>query len=167
MRLLGAVLIVTVLTLPVLGQGNTKIDDIRSFRGFTFGSPPDQYGGDLQIDLIISYGLKYYKYMGKEPSRIFDHKIVDANLGFRNDKLEYIDFFFSKLVEEDFNQLVSQLSNDFGEAKILERTDEQGVVQAVEWKGVKTWVQLYRYDNTANDDQDRRKTVLMLNDIQQ
>lgn len=162
----GATLIVIALLFQTTFQESTKIDRVRSFRGLAFGASPEQCNGDLKLDLTISYGLKYYKYRDKALSDIFGFKIFDANLGFRHDQLEYIDFFFNKLDEQAFDNLSTKLSDEFGLPKILEKVDEQGVVQAVEWKGLRTWVQLYRYDNTANDVQDRRKTVLMISNIE-
>lgn len=147
------------------GQTDIKIDQIRNYEGFSFGSTPDTYGKDLKLDLVISYGLKYYKYVGKSPREIHEYKIADINVGFREDLLEYVDFYFNKLNKTDFQLLYDKLCSEFGRGKFLTVTNEPGVVQAAEWKGEKTWVQLYRYNEDAIDSDDRKKTVLMISDL--
>jgi len=167
MKLISLFVLFTLLlsSFPGVSQDKTDIDSIRSFRGFSFGSSSDEYGKNLKLDLVISYGLKYYKYIGKSPKEIHGYKIADGNVGFRDDVLEYIDFYFSKLDKDDFELMYAKLCSEFGNGKRLTVTNEPGVVQAAEWKGDKTWIQLYRYDENANDSDDRRKTVLMISDL--
>ena len=158
-----AILFLSILT-SSLGQTNTKVDQLKGFKVFTFDSTPEEYNGNLRLDLTISYGLKYYKYTGKEARDIHGFKASDINVGFRDDRLEYIDFYFKKIESSNFEELFAKLSETFGTGEKLENPDEKGVVQAVEWKGKKVLIQLYRYDDTANDTEDRNKTVLMIND---
>ncbi len=138
-----------------------SVDDITSFQNIAFGSSPESQNGSLDLDLIISYGLKYYKFKSRELKEISGFKVQVINLGFRNDKLEYMDFYFKRLSSDDFSALRMSLEEKYGLAKEIEPI-EVGVVQAVTWAGDKVTLNLYRFEEEANDLEDRNKTILAL-----
>ncbi|HNP18438.1 MAG TPA: hypothetical protein PKL31_08405 [Fulvivirga sp.] len=136
-----------------------SVDNITSFQNIAFDSSPESQNGSLDLDLIISYGLKYYKFKSRELKEISGFKIHAINLGFRDDKLEYMDFYFKKLSSDDFTTLRTSLEREYGYAKEIEPI-EVGVVQAVTWAGDNVTLNLYRFESDANDLEDRNKTVL-------
>lgn len=142
-------------------QSFDKVDQTRSFLGFSFGSSPENIKGSLQLDLIISYGVKYYKYKGPLLKQLYGYKPSQITLGFRDNQLEYLDVYFNKLDKDEFSVLLSQLQKDYGPSSSFD-TEERGVVEAEEWLGENLIMQFYRYDNTAVDHDDRNQTVLTL-----
>ncbi|ELR70714.1 hypothetical protein C900_03487 [Fulvivirga imtechensis AK7] len=149
------------LSTTVYSQSFDHVDQTRSFLGFTFGCSPESIKGSLQLDLVISYGVKYYKYKGPLLKQLYGKKPSQVTLGFRDDQLEYLDVYFNKLDKGEFSLLLSHLQTDYGMSTPF-NTAEQGVVGAEEWLGENLVMQFYLYDNTAIDHDDRDQTVLTL-----
>ncbi|MEM9391105.1 MAG: hypothetical protein AAGA02_11560, partial [Bacteroidota bacterium] len=101
-----------------------NIDETSSFMNLNFGSSPSQVEGSLELDLTISYGLKYYKYRSKNHREIYGQKIDFINLGFRDDKLEYIDIYLSKPGAADFQAIIDSLEYDFGPSVNFEAVEK-------------------------------------------
>ncbi len=145
--------------------GQNKIfqnpDDLYDFHGFTFGMAPDDLPGSLQLDLTISFGLKYYKYRDKSVQTLYNRKVYDINLGFRDDQLEYIDIYFNKLDQEAFDTFRNQLEVRFGSSTLIDAV-EPGIINAVQWDGNEVTIDLYRYGDEPIDNQDKNKTVLAI-----
>ncbi|MEO0556030.1 MAG: hypothetical protein AAF149_22795 [Bacteroidota bacterium] len=110
------------------------IDEIPSFQNLSFESSPSHIEGNLELNLTISYGLKYYKYRSKNYKEIYGLKIHFMNLGFRDDKLEYLDIYFSKLTAADFQVIIDSLECCFGESENFEAV-EKGIIEAIRWQG--------------------------------
>ncbi|QSE98075.1 hypothetical protein [Fulvivirga lutea] len=136
-----------------------NVDDLQSFENISFSSSPEDLPGDLQLDLIISYGLKYYKYSHSSLDEVFEFKTSDINLGFNNEKLEYMDFYFPDLNNLDFDELRNKLEVRFGSATIVDAI-EKGVTNSVQWKGQRVTIDLYKYGEDVIDTNDQNKTVL-------
>lgn len=140
-------------------QQSADIDKLTSFQNFEFGSSPESLPGKLTLDLTISFGVNYYKYEDKDLRELFGNKIYDINLGFRDDLLEYVDFYFQRLNQADFDRMKDELVKQHGDFIIIEAV-EQGVEEAVRWEGKVVTIDLYRYGSEAIDLHDRNKTVL-------
>uniref|UniRef100_UPI00404B9539 hypothetical protein n=1 Tax=Fulvivirga sp. TaxID=1931237 RepID=UPI00404B9539 len=140
-------------------QQSADIDKITSFHNFEFRSSPESLPGKLTLDLTISFGVKYYKYNDKDLKELYGNKIYDINLGYRDDLLEYVDFYFQRLNQADFDRMKDELVNQYGDFLIIEAV-EQGVEEAIRWQGNIVTIDLYRYGNEAIDLIDRNKTVL-------
>ncbi|MDX1628537.1 MAG: hypothetical protein R3345_07545, partial [Fulvivirga sp.] len=91
--------------------------------------------------------------------RFYGFKTYEINLGFNQDKLNYLDIYFRKLDDEEFEYLLQQLEKDFGEATPFTPRDK-GISEALEWRGDHLKMQLYRYNQDAVDHYDRNMTVL-------
>lgn len=140
-------------------QQSADIDKITSFHTFEFQSSPESLPGKLTLDLTISFGVNYYKYDDRDLRALYDNKIFDINLGYRDDLLEYVDFYFQRLNQADFDRMKDELVKLYGEFIIIEAV-EQGVEEAIRWEGKIVTIDLYRYGNEAIDLHDRNKTVL-------
>ncbi|MEM1409092.1 MAG: hypothetical protein AAGG59_20065, partial [Bacteroidota bacterium] len=106
------------------GYAQKKLDEIASFYGLKFGAHPTDTDGNLQLDLTISYGMKYYKYRNKRLKEVYGQKIDFINLGFRDDKLEYIDIYLSKPGAADFQAIIDSLEYDFGPSVNFEAVEK-------------------------------------------
>jgi len=135
----------------------------KHFNGFIIGNSVDAYAGDLQLDLEISYGTKYYKYAGKLLRKYKELKVHDINLGFHEDKLIYLDLYFKHLDDNAFDYLLEQLTLDYGESVPFTALDK-GVISSFEWKEKDLTMQLYRYNDEASDHADRQMTVLAISE---
>ena len=145
-------------TEQLLAQDNSEL---KSFKIFEFGSSPNDVNGRLQLDLTISYGLKYYKYKSKNFKELYGQKIHDINLGFRDDQLEYIDMYFAKLDLDGFNDIREGLDLELGNSNRFEAV-EKGVIASFRWKIGETTIDFYQYNDEAIDLDDRNKTVLAI-----
>lgn len=140
-----------------------KTSSFREFNGFSIGSHTENYQGDLQLDLTISYGTKYYKYAGKLLRKYRGLKVHDINLGFHEDRLIYVDLYFKRLDDNAFEYLLEQLTSDFGEPVMFMALDK-GVLASYEWKENGLTTQLYRCNDEASDHADRHMTVLAISE---
>lgn len=165
-RTICSIVIFFTFTLSVYSQGFAQVDRSQVFNGFTFGSTPESIEGRLQLDLTISYGVKYYKYYGRLLKSVYNYKTSQVNLGFRDEKLEYLDVYFNKLDATQFADLLSHLQRDYGPS-VAFKTEERGIIEAVEWRGEHIVMQFYRYDDTAVDYDDRNQTVLTVSQLHQ
>ena len=141
-------------------QEFNKLDSSKNFQGFVFGTSAEQYN-NLQLDLTISYGTKYYKYKGRRIKEFFGFKTHQVNIGFDNDALHYIDLYFKNLDQEAFDLLLQRLQYVYGEATEFGALDK-GVTQALEWTGDHLVMQLYKYNSEAPDFDDKNMTVLIV-----
>lgn len=132
-----------------------------SFFNLSFGATPQEVAGKLELDLTISYGLKYYKYKDKRLKVLYGQKVHEINLGFRDDQLEYIDIYFAKFEAADFQTLTDSLIKDFGQPLSFEAV-EKGVIESVRWKDDNTTLDFYRYGSNAVDMDDRNKSVIAI-----
>ncbi|MEM6525408.1 MAG: hypothetical protein AAF693_16520 [Bacteroidota bacterium] len=132
-----------------------------TFYELTFGSKPEEIPGKLQLDLTISYGLKYYKYKSKNHKEIYGQKVHEMTLGFQDDLLVYIDIYFSKLGPNGFRSLTDSLEVNFGKAKSFEAV-EKGIIDATRWEENNTTLDFYRYGDGAIDLDDRNKSVISI-----
>lgn len=142
-------------------QSSASLDTLVTFQGFSFGSAPNDVKGSLKLDLTISYGLKYYKFSSNRHKEIYGLKVHDMSLGFRNDELEYIDIYYNRLEDEDLENLIVQLENEFGESKTVDAI-EKGVIESYRWSGKDTTIDLYRYGNDVISAEDKNKTILAI-----
>lgn len=142
-------------------QNFDTVDSTQTFQELEFGSSPESIKGQLKLDLTISYGTSYYKYSGKLLKFIEEFKTDDVNLGFHEDKLIYIDAYFSNMKETEFEELQARLEKRYGKSAEFTAIDRD-VINAVEWKGKNLTMQLYRYGEEASDFADRNKTVLAI-----
>lgn len=142
-------------------QSFAELDSTQTFYEIKFGSSPESIKGQLRLDLTISYGTSYYKYSGKLLKYIEEFKTDEVNMGFHEDKLIYIDAYFSKMNETEFEELQNRLEKRYGTSAEFTAID-RGVVNSVEWKGKNLTMQLYRYGDQASDAADRNKTVLAI-----
>jgi len=140
-------------------QQNAGIDQLTSFHTFEFGSTPGSLPGKLTLDLTISYGFNYYKYDHKDLRVLYGNKIFDINLGYRDDLLEYVDFYFQRLNQAEFDNMRVDLVKQYGDFIVIDAA-EPGVEEAVSWEGSVVTISLYRFGNEAIDLLDRNKTVL-------
>lgn len=159
MKLYLSILLLLIASTRSWAQQNEDIDKITFFHNFEFRSSPESLPGKLTLDLTISFGVNYYKYDDKDLKELYDNKIYDINLGFRDDLLEYVDFYFQRLNQADFDRMRDELVKLYGDFIIIEAV-EQGVEEAVRWEGNVVTIDLYRYGNEAIDVHDRNKTVL-------
>lgn len=159
MKLYISILLLLMASSGSWAQQGADIDNLTSFQGFEFRSSPESLPGKLTLDLTISFGINYYKYDDKELRELYGNRIYDINLGFRDDKLEYVDFYFQRLNQADFDRIKDELVKQYGDFIIIEAV-EQGVEEAVRWEGNIVTIDLYRYGNEAIDVHDRNKTVL-------
>ena len=144
----------------IWAQQSADIDKLNTFQSFEFRSTPESLPGKLTLDLTISFGVKYYKYDDKNLRALYDNKIFDINLGYRDDLLEYVDFYFHRLNHGDFNNMKEELVKQYGDFIVIDAT-QQGVEEAVRWEGNNNvTIDFYRFGNEAIDLLDRNKTVL-------
>ncbi len=142
------------------GQG-AATNSFHHFQGFELGSNIDAYKQDLQLDLEISYGTKYYKYAGRLLKKYKGLKVHDINLGFHDDELVYLDLYFNRLDDNAFEYLLDQLTLDYREPVLFTALDK-GIIASYEWKEKGLTMQLYRYNGEALDHADREMTVLSI-----
>ena len=142
-------------------QKNNSDKSFSQFYGFSLGSTPETFAGDLQLDLEISYGTKYYKYSGKLLRKFKAIKVHDINLGFHEERLIYLDLYFKRLDDNTFDYLLENLSQDYGEPIEFEAL-YSGIIASYEWKEEGLTAQLYRYNDEASDLADRHMTVLAI-----
>ncbi|MEM1408039.1 MAG: hypothetical protein AAGG59_14760, partial [Bacteroidota bacterium] len=83
------------------------------------------------------------------------------NLGFRDDKLEYIDIYLSKPGAADFQAIIDSLEYDFGPSVNFEAV-EKGVIEAVRWQDEGTVLDFYRYGSETVDIDDKNKSVIAI-----
>lgn len=141
-------------------QQIADIDKLNTFHSFEFRSTPESLPGKLTLDLTISFGVKYYKYDDKDLRELYGNKIYDINLGYRNDQLEYVDFYFQRLNHGDFNNMKEELVKQYGDFLLIEAM-QQGVEEAIRWENNNNVIiDFYRFSNEAIDLLDRNKTVL-------
>ncbi|MEQ8576856.1 hypothetical protein [Fulvivirga sp.] len=159
MKIYISILLLAIAFSESWAQQSADIDKITSFHNFEFQSSPESLPGKLTLDLTISFGVKYYKYDDKDLKELYGNKIYDINLGYRDDLLEYVDFYFQRLNQADFDRMKDELVNQYGDFLIIEAV-EQGVEEAIRWEGDVVTLDLYRYGNEAIDLHDRNKTVL-------
>ncbi|MEM9855926.1 MAG: hypothetical protein AAF843_01140 [Bacteroidota bacterium] len=141
--------------------GQHTIDDQKAFFSLELGSSPEELNGHLQLDLTISYGLKYYKYRSKDLKTIYGLKVHEINLGFREDKLEYIDIYYDKLDHDEFESLISYLETSYG-SSVEFQPAEKGITEAVRWQGKTTVLDVYRYGSEVIDQEDKNKSVVAI-----
>ena len=65
MRLAACMIWLTLTSGFAKSQSFDSLDHHQNFYGFEFGTGAEAFDNDLKLDLTISYGTKYYKYIGQ------------------------------------------------------------------------------------------------------
>ncbi|MEO1052895.1 MAG: hypothetical protein AAFX87_19830 [Bacteroidota bacterium] len=145
-------------------QNLQSLDQQNGFGSFSFGDDVNDYKDDLKLDLTISLGqkeIKYYGYQGKELKTVYALTSNQVNLGFENGKLFYLDIYFKKLGDGEFQELLKQFEQAYGTSTEIEPMD-QGAVEAYNWIGSIVEMQVVRYDQSAAEEE-RNMTVVTFN----
>ncbi len=145
----------------VFGQ-TLELSEYRKLDRFVLGSPVDQFEDQIRLDVSISYGQDYYIFTGKEPDVFLGLRIRQIKLGFFDDLMNYIDFYFRKPDDAAFASLKENLTTMFGIPEEAEDADESGLLEAYRWTDDDLILHLKRFGPYASDWDEQNMTILVL-----